>query len=198
MEYCGDVLMSKTLLIMGAGGHGKAVADAALLGGEWQKVVFVDDCWPEVRTAAGWPIIASTTGIKSAVSQADAALAAVGSNVIRERWLQALKLLGIPLAIVIHPSAVVSSGAAIGVGTTVMAQTLIGVGVVLGKGCIVNAGAVVDHDGILGDFSHLGVGVQLSGGVRIGARAWLQAGSCAGYNVVVPDSSVHTPGSVLV
>ncbi len=190
--------MQKTLLIMGAGGHGKAVADAALLGGQWQKIVFVDDRWPGMSSAAGWPVIAAMSGIGQVVQHADAGVVAIGNNAIRERWSEALRETGISLAVVIHPSAVISSGATIGMGSTVMAQTMIGVDAVLGEGCIINAGATVDHDGVLGDFAHLGVGVHLSGGVRVGARAWLQAGCCIGYNTVVPDGSVHTPGSILV
>jgi shikimate 5-dehydrogenase len=38
-------MSERTLLIIGAGGHGKAVAEAALLSGEWQGVAFVDDRW---------------------------------------------------------------------------------------------------------------------------------------------------------
>jgi acetyltransferase-like isoleucine patch superfamily enzyme len=63
---------------------------------------------------------------------------------------------------------------------------------------IVNAGAIVDHDALLHDYAHQGVGVKLAGGVKIGARAWLQAGCCAGYSVVVDDGAVLAPGSVLV
>lgn len=37
----------KTLLILGAGGHGKSVAETALLRGEWESVVFLDDAWPQ-------------------------------------------------------------------------------------------------------------------------------------------------------
>ncbi|MOA60578.1 hypothetical protein D3C78_1854890 [compost metagenome] len=55
----------------------------------------------------------------------------------------------------------------------------------------------MDHDASLGDFAHLGVGVQIAGGVRIGSRTWLQAGGCAGYNVVVPDGAIFPPGHIL-
>jgi shikimate 5-dehydrogenase len=37
------------LLILGAGGHGKSVAEAALLSGKWKSIVFVDDCWPHKK-----------------------------------------------------------------------------------------------------------------------------------------------------
>lgn len=76
-----------------------------------------------------------------------------------------------------------------------MALAMVGVDAVIGEGDIVNVHATVDHDARLGDFAHLGVGVQLAGGVKIGARAWLQAGCSAGYRVA--DGEVCAPGTVL-
>ena len=90
-----------------------------------------------------------------------------------------------------------SATAQIGAGTAIMALAMVGVDALIGEGAIVNASATVDHDASLGDFAHLGVGVQLAGGVKIGARAWLQAGCSAGYRVVVCDGVVCAPGSVL-
>ncbi|MCD1608779.1 hypothetical protein [Stutzerimonas kunmingensis] len=56
--------MSKsTLLIIGAGGHGKAVAEAALLSGEWQRIAFADDRWPALRETFGWPVVADVAGL---------------------------------------------------------------------------------------------------------------------------------------
>jgi hypothetical protein len=49
----------------------------------------------------------------------------------------------------------------------------------------------------LDDFAHLGVGVHLAGGVKVGASAWMQAGSSAGYRVEVPAGSVVLPGTGL-
>ena len=42
----------KTLAILGASGHGKVVADAALSTGLWQEVVFYDDAWPAKKKTA--------------------------------------------------------------------------------------------------------------------------------------------------
>jgi acetyltransferase-like isoleucine patch superfamily enzyme len=75
-----------------------------------------------------------------------------------------------------------------------MALAMVGVDAAIGKGAIVNA--TVDHDASSGDFAQLDVGVQLAGGVKTGARAWLQAGCSAGYRVVVGDGVVCAPGAV--
>lgn len=106
----------------------------------------------------------------------DAAIVAVGNNGLREQWLATIQQEGFPLATVVHPAASVSASTELGAGSTIMALAMVGVDVQVGYGAIVNAHATVDHDAYLGELSHLGVGVHLAGGVRVGARAWLQAG----------------------
>ena len=190
-------MSARTLVIIGAGGHGKAVAEAALLSGEWQGVAFADDRWPELSETFGWPVVSDVAGVAALEIQVAGAIAAVGNNAVREQCVKAIHTAGLPLVTVVHPRACVSSAATIGAGVAIMALAMVGVDAVIGEAAIVNAHATVDHDASLGDFAHLGVGVQLAGGVKIGARAWLQAGCSAGYRVVVGDGVVCAPGTVL-
>ncbi|PMC15691.1 acetyltransferase [Oligella urethralis] len=190
--------MKKTLLILGSGGHGKAVAEAALLSGDWDRALFVDDRWPEINEVFGCPVISDVSNIQNISEPIHGAIPAVGNNALREKWLNLITDTNIPVATVIHPRAYVSEKAQIGKGSAIMAQAVVGVDAKLGVGTIINANATVDHDAILGDFAHLGVGAQIAGGVLIGARAWLQAGCCAGYHVKVADDLVIPPGTALV
>jgi sugar O-acyltransferase (sialic acid O-acetyltransferase NeuD family) len=185
----------RTLLVLGAGGHGKAVAEAALLSGEWQRVCFVDDSWPALQACLHLPVLSNLQGLADVA--ADAAIAAVGNNALRQQWSTLIRVCGLELATVIHPRACVSPTAIVGAGSVIMAQAVVGVDVQLGEGVIVNAGALVDHDACLGPYAHLGVGVSLAGGVQVGAQAWLQAGCSAGYAVVVADAVVCGPGESL-
>lgn len=184
--------MSKTLLILGAGGHGKAVAESALLSGDWQRVLFVDDRWPELQESFGLPVVSDVSGLAGLAIDAQGAIAAVGNNQVREQWCAAIEQAGIELVSVVHPRAYVSDSVVLGAGSAVMALAVVGVDAQVGRATIINANATLDHDAVLGDFAHLGVGVQIAGGVHVGARAWLQAGCCAGYHVVVADSQ-HVP-----
>lgn len=187
----------KTLLILGAGGHGKSVAEAALLGGDWAAVVFLDDAWPEVTEALGCDVLGKVADIASVASRCQGAIAAVGNNAVRERWIDLIEQAGIKLVSVAHPKAWISPSAVIGDGSAVMAGAVVGTVSEVGKGAVINANATVDHDVVMEDFAHIGVGVQLAGGVRIGARAWLQAGSSCGYHVVVEPGVWLGPGTVL-
>jgi len=187
----------KTLLILGAGGHGKSVAEAALLRGEWESVVFLDDAWPQVTDALGCKIVGRVADIGEVAASCQGAIAAVGNNVVREQWINLIEQSGIELVSVVHPKAWISPAASLGVGSAVMAGAVVGTVSQVGKGAIINANATVDHDVQMGDLSHIGVGVQLAGGVKIGARAWLQAGACCGYNVQVAEGELVLPGTAL-
>lgn len=186
------------LLIVGSGGHGRAVAEAAALTGEWTEIVFADDAHPAQQQSGEWRIVGSTAQLPDLASASQAAIVAIGNQGVRQRLTETLADLGVPLATIIHPRAWVSKLAEVGNGCAIMAGAVVGACARLGRGVIVNANATADHDTVLGDYAHLGVGVQLAGGVIVEDRAWLQAGSCAGYRVRVPVDAVLPPGSRLV
>ena len=189
--------MERTLLVLGAGGHGKSVAEAALLSGEWQKVLFLDDAWPDVSLALGCQVDGKTEAVGEWANKCHGAIAAVGNNSVRQSWVRLIEQAGIELVSVVHPRAWVSPSAVIRPGTAVMAGAVVGTVSSVGKGAIINSNATVDHDVVMDDFAHLGVGVQLAGGVKVGAAAWLQAGSSCGYSVVVEAGVVYEAGTVL-
>ncbi|VFR50034.1 4-amino-6-deoxy-N-Acetyl-D-hexosaminyl-(Lipid carrier) acetyltrasferase [plant metagenome] len=174
------------------------MADAAELSGNWSGVIFADDGYPRVERAVAWPVVASLASLVALRERCVAAIVAIGNQEIRARLQAEIVALDIPVATVIHPSAWVSRHAEVGEGSTIMAGAVVGACAKLGRGVIVNANATADHDTVLEDFAHLGVGVQLAGGVHIGTMAWLQAGACAGYRVRVPDGAVVQPGERLI
>lgn len=165
------------LLILGAGGHGKSVAEAASLSGQWSKIVFADDSWPHQTEVAGFPIVANIERVSTLVSTITAAIPAVGNNQLRQDWSQKLKNLEIPLATVIHPSAIISSTTRLGEGICIMAGCIIGVDVKIEDGVIVNLGSAIDHDSEIGMFAHLSVGVKITGNKVVKPFTFLEAGS---------------------
>lgn len=185
------------LHIIGAGGHGRAVAEAALSSG-WQTIRFIDDSYHKGKQIDGWPVIGTTDNLSVLLKPADAAIVAIGNQQARESLVRRLSDLHTTLATIIHPRAYVSPSACLGGGTAIMAGAIVGAHAKIGQGCIVNANATVDHDAILHDFAHLGVGTQLAGGVVVGAMTWLQAGCAAGYHVVVKDGLIIPPGTTLL
>ncbi|MGE8637349.1 MAG: acetyltransferase [Achromobacter sp.] len=189
--------MARSLLIVGAGMHGRAVAEAAQLSGMWAEIQFVDDRWPDLQVAGGRKVVCNLQGLDSLGAMDSQAIAAVGNNALRAKWVRAIEEAGLPLATVIHPASSVSPSATIAPGVAILAMAVVGAGAYIGAGAILNAHCTADHDTHIEAYAHLGTGVHLAGGVKVGAGAWLQAGCCAGYGVVVPDEQVCQPGTAL-
>ncbi|MFM0647589.1 NeuD/PglB/VioB family sugar acetyltransferase [Paraburkholderia bryophila] len=187
----------KNLLIVGAGGHGRSLAEAVLLGGVFRLAGFADDAAPDLARVWDWPVFGKTATLENYRAHADAAIVAIGNNSLREKLLDRLAELGFELPVIAHPAAVVSLRAVIGPGSAIMAGAIIGTEAQLGRGVIVNCGAAVDHHCKVEDFGHLGVHAAMAGGSILGRAAWMQAGSALGYGVKVQDGAVLAPGTAL-
>ncbi|MGC6387344.1 sugar O-acyltransferase [Ewingella sp. S1.OA.A_B6] len=188
--------MTDSLLILGAGGHGRSIYELASLSGAFSHIAYLDDSWKpggEKRSN----IIGCIDQLKEYAPRYTHAVIGIGNNNVREQLqCQALNL-GLKLATLIHPKAIVSPSVKVGSGTVIFAGVVIGVDAHIGQGVIINCTSTVDHDGMLEDFSHLGVGVHLAGSAHIGKNAFVQVGSCGGYKAYVEAFSVCAPGTVL-
>lgn len=187
----------KRLVIVGAGGHGRSVAEAVLDAGVFQLAGFLDDAAPVLGRVWDWPVLGSTAELASGRQHAEVAIVAIGNNGLREKLHQRLYAAGFELATVVHPRAIVSPRGCVGPGCAIMAGAIIGTGAQLGAGVIVNCGAVVDHDGRVDDFGHLGVHAAMAGGSVLGRGAWMQAGAVLGYGAMVGAGVVLAPGEAV-
>ncbi|HYF17338.1 MAG TPA: NeuD/PglB/VioB family sugar acetyltransferase [Ramlibacter sp.] len=185
---------ASTLVIFGAGGHGRVVADAALAGGRWRRIVATDRdparCVGELLP--GVPLLA--VGEAQALSDAVFHIA-IGHAESREREAAAFEG---RLATVVHPSAAVSPFASIGGGSFVAACAVLAPGAALGSCAILNHGAVVDHDAGVGAFSHVAPNAALGGHSRVGAWVLVGAGAKVLPSVRVCDRVVLGANTVVL
>ncbi len=185
------------LALLGASGHGKVVADAALAAG-WQVVVFFDDAWPGVSANGHWPVLGSTTTLLERVNEFDGVLVTIGNCAVRWQKQQVLQAAGARLVTVVHPHACVSQFAQLGAGTVVMAGAVVNADAVVGEAGIINTGATVDHDCALDHAVHISPGAHLSGDVAVGACSWVGVGSAIRQGARVGASVIVGAGAVVV
>lgn len=190
-------MAKKRLLVVGAGGHGRSVAEAAALSGHFEVVGFLDDAVPFGAIEFGGHILGTLASIADHCSVTDQAIVAIGNNAVREKITQHLTEAGYSMATVVHPRAFVSPTAIVGEGVAIMAGAIVGTEARLGVGSVVNCGAVVDHHAIVEDFGHLGVNCSMAGLTVLGRGAWMQVGSALGYGVNVKPGEVLMPGTSL-
>lgn len=187
----------KRLALLGASGHGKVVADAALVGG-WDAVEFFDDAWPQRQNNGPWPVTGDSAALLSRLQEFQGVIVSIGDCAVRWNKHQALQAAGAPLVTVVHPAAVVSRYAALGAGTVVMAGAVVNINAVVGQAGIINTGATVDHDCSLGDAVHICPGVHLSGNVQVGHGSWVGVGAAVKQGMILGERVMVGAGAVVV
>lgn len=195
LSHTQQVSGNPRLLIVGAGGHGRSVAEAVLMSGQFSLAGFLDDsAFSNGETVWGFPVLGPATAFEQYVRQSTHAVVAIGNNVVRQKLFVQLQAAGFRIANIIHPMSIVSPRAQLGVGVAVMAGAVVGTEATLGNGAIVNSCAVVDHHAQVHEFGHLGANASMAGGSVLGALSWMQAGSTIGYNIQVESGSILKPG----
>lgn len=183
--------MKKTIVILGAGGHGRVVKDIALSVG-YENILFLDDsdrCDVEIN--------GKTKDYINYINDSDF-FVAIGNNSVRERIMRMIVSSGGEMATLVHPSVVIGGNVSIGKGTVVVAGAVINNGARIGEGVIVNTCSSIDHDDIIGDYCHISVGTHLAGTVCVGKRSFICAGATISNNVSVCEDCIIGAGAVVV
>ncbi|MFJ7847250.1 acetyltransferase [Peribacillus sp. NPDC097206] len=188
--------MSKKLLIIGASGHGKVVADIALKMNTWENIFFLDDD-EMTNVSLGIEVIGKSCVFHKYKEDFDM-LVGIGNNTTREKLQERLEEEGVSIPTLIHPAAIIGEQVSLGKGTVVMAGVVINSCTSIGKGCIINTGATVDHDNLIEDYVHISPGVHLAGTVKIGQGSWVGIGSVVSNNIQITSKCVVGAGAVVV
>lgn len=188
--------MKDKLLIIGASGHGKVIADIALKMNKWKSIAFLDDD-ENIKSSMGIDVIGKSTDTIKYKKDYDIFIA-IGNNVTREKIQEKLEAEGASIPVLIHPIAVIGEQVEFGAGTAVMAGTVINCCSKMGKGCIINTGATIDHDNFIEDYVHISPGVHIAGTVKIGKGTWLGVGSVVSNNLNITSGCKVGAGAVVV
>ena len=180
-------------MIFGAGGHGRVLVDAALLSGQWSRIV-MSDRQPPTDTSQPFASIDLIT-VASAKLLNPAVHVAIGNNYSRQKEAEAWGHQN--LVSVVHPAASVSIFSALGAGSFVAAGAVVGPSARVGMGVIINHGAVVDHDVVVGAFSHIAPNASLGGHVIVGQRVLIGSGAVVLPSVTVGNDVTIGAGSVV-
>jgi sugar O-acyltransferase (sialic acid O-acetyltransferase NeuD family) len=185
------------LLIIGAGGHGKVVADTALLLG-WDTVAFLDDRVATLRSPLGLPIVGTVGDLRAQGAAFSCAIVAIGDAKLRLELTDRCRRSGLEVVSIVHPMAFVSKFASVGSGSVAFAQSAINADVKVGTACIVNTGATIDHDCIIGDGVHICPGAHLAGNVRVGNRSWIGIAATIRQGTTIGCDATVGAGAVVV
>ena len=156
--------MSKKLLILGAGGHGRVVREVAMSIVEnytpkYNTIDFLDD--------AAENAIGKIDSLQDYIGIYDEVFCGIGNNSLRAQLIAEIERLGFEIPVLLHPTAYISPSALIGKGTIVEPGAIINANSIVGKGSIISVGAIVDHDVTVGKYTHINAGAICRAGSRI-------------------------------
>lgn len=194
--------MKKILGIYGAGGLGREVLDIALRINEeedrWIDIVFIDDAGHRTELVdfkvLSLPVFATSCDRLEAVI-------AVGEPQIRKKLYEKLVSYSIPLATVVHPTAIISrfanvepgviigefssihSNAHIGANTIVQPFCCVGHDIIIGRHVVVSTTANIGGNTVVEDCVFIGMNCSVLQNLRIGQNAIVAMGAVVFRNV---------------
>lgn len=190
-------------LILGAGGHGKVVAEALSLSGRAARIAFVD---PDAGLAGKSILESPVAGDDSFLERARdegfghfvCGLGGTRDNEARRTLFDKGMGVGLEPLVVLHPAATVSAHAELGDGSVALAGAVINPDARLGRNCIVNSLGLVEHDCRLGDHVHVAPGARVLGGAVVAEMAYIGAGAVIKQGLTVGRGAVIGAGAVVL
>lgn len=193
----------KQIVIIGAGGHGREVADIARHQAQAHKTVevlgFIDDNRDlHGQSQDGLPVLGDWSWFESADLKDVTIVCAVGSPPVCRRLVERANALGLSFASVISPLAHISPLARLGRGVTVFPNVVVNTGAFVDSYSILNIAATVSHDVTVGRYCNINPGVHLAGNVMIGEGCYVGMGTNVIQGRTVGAWSVIGAGAAVI
>jgi sugar O-acyltransferase (sialic acid O-acetyltransferase NeuD family) len=167
-------------------------------GQKWRLLGFIDDGKPSGTRTGGAEVLGNAAWLTSRRDPA-AVVLGLASPSVKQKIFESLE--GSPyisFPTVRHPTALVAPNAILAEGAVVAAFCVVAPGAEIGRGTFLNWYSSVGHDSILGDFCSVMPGVNISGGVKVGARTFIGAGGKIIQGLSIGSDATVGIGSVVV
>ncbi len=192
--------MRKEVVIIGAGGHAKVIADIIYKSGDI-VLGFLDDNKKIESNIIKEPklnVIGTINDIYKMQEKNNSINFIIGIGDNKTRRIIAEKYSNINYYTAIHPTAQIGLDVEIEKGTTIMANTCINTSSKIGKHCIINTGSIIEHDNKIGDYVHISPNATLCGTVEIGENTHVGAGTTIKNNIKICDNCIIGAGATVV
>ena len=189
--------MAKNVVIIGAGGHAKVIADIVVKSGD-NVAGFLDDSKDVGEVIIEKFAVIGRVEDCEKLQQENKDLffiIAIGNNYVRKEIFEKYKL---NYYTAIHPTAVIGMGVHVGTGSVIMTNACINSGAKIGNNCIINTGAIIEHDNVIEDNVHVSPNATLCGTVKVGECTHIGAGAVVRNNISITPNCVIGAGGVVI
>ena len=189
------------IILIGAGGHARSVADVIKSEGRYQIAGLIDSFQKPGTVCFGYEILGGEKDLPNLCRNLKIykAFIAIGDNYQRQAMAERIKkaIPEIEFITCIHPSAIIGSDVIIGAGAAIMPGVIIISGCSIAEGCLLNTGSSIDHDGIMEPWSSLGPGVIAGGHLKLGERSAINLGAKVVNDISIGRDTLIGAGAVV-
>lgn len=189
------------IVVWGASGHARVVADILRIRKEYQIVGFLDNINLQRSNTefCDSKVLGGEEQLNQLLGQGiNKLIFGFGNCSARLRLAELVKIKGFQLVTAIHPNSIIASDVIIALGTVVAAGAVINSNSLIGENVIINTSSSVDHDCTVGDGVHICPGAHLGGQVTIGRGSWIGIGACVIDHISIGNESVIGAGAVVI
>ena len=179
--------MSKEkLLLVGAGGFGRIVAEQAM---PQYDCAFVDDGQPVGTEICGIPVVGGLANLPELRKEYALLVVGIGNNQFRAQVYEKAKACGYTFPNIVSPSAYISPYSKMGCGCVVLQNACVQNGASVGSGVLLNAGTEVHCDASVGDYALIYTNSVVRTGATVGNFARIGSNCTISNNATVPDGA---------
>lgn len=214
-----EKLNTRSILLIGGGGHCMSVADSLLRSEQENKVyerIGIVDLKPAAPLFGCIPFAGTDDDLPKLLSSgwtdAFVTLGSIGNTSHREKLYSLIQSIGFRIPNISDPSAVISPYAELAQGIYIGKTAVVNAGckidsaaiintravlehnVMVGRYCHVSPGAIICGDTVIGDSSHIGAGSTVIQGIHIGSNVIVGAGAVVIHDVDSNKKIVGVPG----
>lgn len=185
------MINDKTLLIIGAGGHARSVADVALQIG-YKDLVFWDKNAKENEKIFNFPVVKDI----DILNNSKRIIVAIGDNEERERFFSSLNKNYI--VNIISSLSYLGRELSMENGNFISHGSYIGPLVKIGINNIINTHCVIEHECEIGNNNHISINSTIAGRCKIRNNVFVGAGSIIKDRISICSNVIVGAGSVVV
>ena len=190
----------KDIVLIGGGGHCKAVIDVIEQEGRFNIIGIIDK--PELlgKNVLGYPIIGNDSELNNLVKRCKNVLITIGqirSPLPRINLFDTVLKLGFTLPSIVSPRAYISQHAYIGIGSIIMHDAVVNAGAIIGDNCIINTKSIVEHGSNIGNHCHISTNAVINGDVVVGSGSFIGSGAISKESIKIDDNYFAKAGSVI-
>lgn len=190
----------KNIILIGGGGHCKAVIEVIESLGDYYNILGILDVADKIgEKVLSTSIIGTDNEIEKYIEEAEFLITVgfITNPTLRVKLFDLIKKSGGTFATIIASTAYVSKYANIAEGTIIMHHAMVSAEASIGNNCIINTFANIEHESIIGNQCHISTGSMINGGCRVGDNTFIGSQSVLAQGVQVVSDTIISAASFI-